>query len=405
MHNRFLKLMISAGERSGDEHATEVLQALFKLSTDHSIIVKGMGGRKLKDAGMELVIDCEKKASVMGFKEVLSSLKDLYRSYKKMESLLSDFKPDALLVVDFADFNMRLVVKAQRLGVKVLYYIPPQVWAWREGRIATIKSAVDKVALIFPFEKSFYKKHGFTNAIHVGHPFVTRLSPEAYKEKRESFLKELGLSLTKKTVAIFPGSRKQEVEKHLSPMLEAIEILRKKGHHIQAVIAKSSSVADKYFAQFLCKTDGIAMAEDRPLDVLGASDVGIIKSGTSVVQAAFFGLPCVMVYKTSSLSATIARLLVSVRDFSMVNLLRKDTIRELLQQEVTGENIAGEIEQLLFDQSYQKKVTEGLKEVVLSLSTFDQDVDLLKGATSASERTAKILLDLMHRETDANEKH
>lgn len=386
-----MKLAISVGELSADEHAAEVVAAL--KSQIPNLEVRGMGGRNLRAQGVDTFIDSESEASVMGFKELFGSFRKVIRAFKEMESLLKEWKPDALLVLDYADFNMRLASKAKKIGVPVIYYIPPQMWAWREKRVETMKLNVSRAALIFPFEKDFYSLRGYQNTRYVGHPFFSRLKDQSVK--RATVRKVLGYKDQDKVLVIFPGSRTSEIEKHVDVIKETINILRGKHDDIVPVIGVASSLSEKAEAvlQNLKTSEGIELYNGDSFDLLCAGDAGIIKSGTSNLQAAFAHLPFVMIYKASIVSELIARIVVPTRTFSIVNVIRERTVPELVQRDCNPKNLALECEKLLYDSLKKREMLNAFEEIINLLSTFE-DVPEFVGTNAPAERVARMILNV-----------
>lgn len=384
-----MKLAVSIGELSADEHAAEVVEALKGI--DQELEVQGMGGRNLRRVGVRTLVDSEKEASVMGFKEVLGAGAKVFRSFSAMESLLKEWKPDALLLLDYAEFNMRLARKAKALRIPVVYYIPPQMWAWREGRVELMKRYVDLAALIFPFEKEFYRARGYEDTRYVGHPFINRFKDRL--KRRETTRSTLGLKDKDKVVAIFPGSRASEIERHVNVVRKAVSILRERHENLVPIIGVAQSLKEgpKKILSELERNDKIVLYGGDSFDLLAAGDSGIIKSGTSNLQAAFAELPFVMIYKASIVSEIIARILVPTRVFSIVNVLRSETVLELVQGRCTPEAISDETEKLLFDSSSRNEMLQGFKKIVQDLSSFEKAPEFERSLTVA-DRVASMVV-------------
>jgi len=383
-----VKLAISVGELSADEHAAEVVAAL--KSQIPTVEVRGMGGRNLRAEGVDTFIDSESEASVMGFKELFGSFSKVIRAFKEMELLLKEWKPDALLLLDYADFNMRLADKAKKIGVPVVYYIPPQMWAWREKRVEEMKRNVSKAALIFPFEKDFYSRRGYQNTRYVGHPFFSRLKDRT--TRRTTLRKTLGVKDSDKVLIVFPGSRTSEIERHIDVIKETIDILRKDHNDIVPIIGVASSLSEKA-EKHLLNLDGIELYKGDSFDLLCAGDAGIIKSGTSNLQAAFAHLPFVMIYKASIVSELIAKALVPTRTFSIVNVIQKGTISELVQRDCNPKKLAIECEKLLYDSSVRHEMLNAFEKLISQLSSYE-DVPEFAGTNTPAERVAKIISNL-----------
>jgi lipid-A-disaccharide synthase len=343
-----MKVVFCAGERSGDEHAAKVLNALRNKIRFDSI--SGMGGRALSSLGMSLVVDIEHGASVMGITEVLKTLKTHLKNLNLMKEHIRSTKPDVLVLIDYAEFNTILAKYAHSIGIKTYYIIPPQVWAWRKYRVKTLRRVLSGAALLFPFEEKFWEME---QAKFHGHPLVSEITPTQNKlELRE----KLGLPTSGKLLALFPGSRRQEIESHLS----LFESVTKKLSGIVPVVAKTKALKSI--------PNGWIGCED-PINLLRAADVGIIKSGTSNLQAALAELPFVMVYKTSRLSELIGRLMLNIPQYSIVNILKPNTVKELVQDEANTESLVTEVNRLL--ESDNQRMILDFREIRQSLGVGD----------------------------------
>lgn len=335
-----MKIVFSAGERSGEEHGAKVLRELISKTKIESL--SGMGGQLLSSLGMQLVVDIEKGATVMGIGEVLKTLGIHLRNLASMKEHISSSRPDILILVDYAEFNTLLAKYANKLGIKTYYIIPPQVWAWRKGRIKTLKKVLNGAALLFPFEENFWDMR---EARFLGHPLVTEITPVSDKLELR---KKLGLPLKQKIIALFPGSRTQEIKKHL-PLFENVV---KRLKDVVPVVAETNALTSL--------PDGWLATKDS-INLLRAADVGLIKSGTSNLQAALTELPFVMVYKTSKLSELVGRLMLSIDQYSIVNILKPGTIKEFVQDNTSPEIIYSELQNLL--DSDNTKMKSDFKEI------------------------------------------
>lgn len=389
-----MKVLISAGELSGDEHGAPLVAALRRLSPQ--LEIKGMGGRNLARAGIELLVDAERAGSVMGFSELLGKISSVWQAFGTMRRALAEWKPDALVIINYSDFNLALAKRAKKLSIPVLFYIPPQVWAWRSGRVETMKKVVDKLALIFPFEKKFYQDRGVTSAVYVGHPLTESMAARKLsKAERDAFVvEELKLDPARPIALFFPGSRRKEIAVHLLPMVRGFAQLRVKRPEVQGVIGLASENYRDYIYTLLRDANidsaGISIVQTDSLKLLQTADAGIIKSGTSNLQAAYCGLPFSMLYVASAFSAFLVRRFVSLKSFSIVNILRPGTITELLQDRANPDNVAAELERLLFDQGERDKMSRAFYEIRESLSGADT-LPTFADCGSPSERTARLV--------------
>ena len=390
------KIAFSAGEISGDEHLSEILKSLKLKYPDAEF--RGLAGPKVRALGISTELALEDYASVMGFADVLKAAPKILSALSWFKKTFSVWKPDLLVVVDYPDFNLRLAKIAKAAGSKVFYYIPPKIWIWRAGRIKKIKKFVDKVALIFPFEKEFYQKLGYQKTTYVGHPFHESLkkeeNAEAEKLKRTEFLKSLRIDPEKPVIAFFPGSRASEINRHWPGMVAGLNALAKRIPDIQILLSVTPAVKN-LINQHLQQTSlNCICIEGKNLEILRYADLGFVKSGTSNLQAAFYELPFVMYYKASLLSEMIVRCFIKIRAFSMVNIIRPGTVVELLQGWAPPESIADELEGLIRDHKKIKEVKDGLKEVHNLLSSSEQ-LAIFENCDKAAERAAHLAAELL----------
>lgn len=394
-----LKVAISAGELSGDSHASKLVEALRHFSPE--IELRGMGGRNLKAANVELVVNSEKSAGVMGITEIFSKLGVLAFAFRRMTNLLKSWRPDLLIIVDFPDFNLRLARYAKRCGIPVLYYIPPKVWAWRESRVRYIKRYVDMVVSILPFEREFYERHGFNRITYVGHPFTDDMSryarESASTEGRKEFFSKLKVDSEKPIIAILPGSRSFEVKRHLEVALRGVKLLRENHPQVQVVVSIAPTIkAEKVNALLPKEFRGVSWLDfyqGSSHELMCYADVGLIKSGTSNLEAAMCNLPFVMFYKVSAFTEQILKRLLKIKQFSLVNIIRPDTVTELVQHDLNPQKIAFELDALLFNPAQRTEVETGLAEVRSQLH-YDGNPEAFTGCTTAASRAAKLSLEI-----------
>ena len=386
------KILISAGETSGDEHGAAFVAALRKIAGP--VEIRGMGGKALRQAGVTLDVDAEKAGSVMGFAEVLGSLKQIHKSLQTMKGCLESWKPDALVLIDYPDFNLRLAKFAKAHQIPVFYFITPKVWAWRSGRVKTIAETIAHAAVIFPFEPEFFLKHGFARSTFVGHPFAQ--NPDYHRataDERADFLKLHGLDPSFPTLALFPGSRRGELNFHLPIYAEALALLRRKHPEVQALIAVARAFSKQEIIQRWKIEDRVAIVPDSALQVLRCADAGLIKSGTSNIQAALTELPFVMCYKASPISEWIGKRFIPISEYSIVNILKPGLVRELVLKQFTPEIVAEELASLLFDQQRRAQLITGFREIKSRLSTSASHPGFRDGM-SPYERAAVLLTSL-----------
>ncbi len=387
-----LKLVISAGEASGDEHAAKVLKELAKAFPD--LKARGMGGTALRSAGAETLVDSEKEASVHGFAELLGSLGKIFRSLAAMKQLLREWEPDLLIVVDYQDFHFRLIRTAKKLGIPVLFFISPSVWAWRKGRIKLVEKYVDRMAVIFPFEQGFYEKHGCFKTSYVGHPFAEEFALEPPDSSgRRKLKRDLGFS-EEPLMAIAPGSRKAELELLLPNLSQAIWQFQEKHPEVQFALPVAPGIDQSLLTSLLGKDSPVVLFDREAKELYLAADAGLIKSGTSNLIAAFSGLPFSMIYKAKGITPFIVRKFVSIQEYSMVNIIRPGSIREIVQEELQAEVLSDEMEKLLFQEEYREEIVRALKEAREALFSYDKKNSSFHENQSVYERVALLAREL-----------
>lgn len=336
------KVMLVAGEASGDARGAELVRILRQRSP--SVELFGMGGANLRDAGMKVAYDIAKVAGV-GIWEVIGNLRRLWQAYRLLRRLLRERTPDLLVLIDFPEFNMRLARAARRRGVAVLYYVSPQVWAWRRYRIRKIASRVDAMAVVFPFEADLYRSFGMKEVAFVGHPLVDAVSPA--KDRAES-LRDMGLDHGKLTVALMPGSRTKEVASLTGPMIEAAGRLARE-RDVQFVLIRASTIERGDLERALAGAPvPVRIADGDGYDALAAADLVWVASGTATLEAGLLRKPMVIAYRLSPLSYWLGRLLVRVDHIGMVNIIAGErVVPELVQDEVTADRIVAETRRML----------------------------------------------------------
>jgi lipid-A-disaccharide synthase len=356
------EILIVAAEASADLHAARALEELSRLRP--GIRAFGVGGPRLRAAGLETLFPAE-DLNVMGFAEVLPKVPRILAVLRGIRRAAEERRPKVALLVDSPDFNLRLAKHLKRLGVKVVYYVSPMIWAWRRGRARKIAKVVDRMLCILPFEERFYEGTG-VSARFVGHPFAERALPG----DAASYRAALGLPSGRTTVALLPGSRRSEIARILPAMLEAAERIKLLHPDVQFVIPVASTLSEESLRPALALHSGldVRLVAGRADESVGASDAALVKSGTSTLESALMNRPMVVVYKMAWISYWIARLLVRMSHFALVNILAGRTVvPELLQQEASPERMAAEIESLLSDPVARRAQLDGLLEVRRSL--------------------------------------
>jgi len=374
------RVMVSCGEASGDLYAGALAAEILRQAPGST--VTGFGGERLRQAGGELLGDYRGFA-VTGLVEALRVLPRSYAMYRRLVAHARALRPDVFVAIDFPDFNFRLAAAIRRLGVPVVYYIGPQLWAWRPGRIRTMARVTDLVLPIFPFEPAIYERAGIPVEF-VGHPLVDLIRVSA---ERQPFLAGLGLNPDAPTVALLPGSRPNEVRAILPVLAGSIDHIVARVPAAQFVVARAPKLADELFAPLQAAHAPVRLVEGRTDDVLHASDVVITASGTATVQTALHERPMVIVYRLSPLTYRLGRRFVSVDTFGMANLIAgRRVVPELIQEDFTPERTAEEALAFLTDPARAAAAREGLREVRRKL-----------GEPGASARAARAVLEVAAR--------
>ena len=355
--------MISCGEPSGDLYAGALTRELRRL--DPSTVVTGFGSERLRSAGAELVADF-KGLSVTGLLEVARVLPRTYAVYRQLAGVAAATRPDVFVAIDFPDFNFRLARRMKKLGIPVVYYISPQLWAWRPGRLKTMRQIADKVLVIFPFEEAIYRRAGVPVEF-VGHPLFDVSQPP---EPRASFLQRVGLDPARPTVALLPGSRANEVNAILPGLLAAARLIRERTPATQFVLARAPHVADELLAGAREPQANIVIVDGRTDDVLAAADVALLASGTVTVQAAIHECPMVVVYRLSPVTYRLGRPFVHVDTFAMANLVAgRSIVPELIQDAFTPDAAASQVITLLENREAVARMRADLREVKQKLGS------------------------------------
>jgi lipid-A-disaccharide synthase len=372
-----MRYYIIAGEASGDLHGSNLIKEIKKIDTIASI--RCWGGDLMQQAGGELVKHY-KDLAFMGFLEVLSNLGTIMKNLRFCKDDILRYNPDSLILIDYPGFNLRIAQWARKQGIRVIYYISPQVWAWKENRVKSIKESVNKMLVILPFEKEFYKKWNY-EVEYVGHPLIEVVG----NAKSDAFgihpATDSPLN-QKNIIAILPGSRRQEIEKKLPLMLEASN--RFPDYHF--IVAKASSIEDSFYEELMRAYAKVRSVRNKTYELLRVAKAGLVTSGTATLETALFGVPQIVCYKGSNISYQIAKRLVKIKYISLVNLIMdKPVVKELIQNDLTVENIHQELDRLLNDQS--------------ALQTMKQDYQelwkLLSEDGHASAKAARIIVDFM----------
>lgn len=342
-----MKYYIIAGEASGDLHASNLISALKKQDAEADI--RAWGGDLMEEQGAKLVKHYRDLA-FMGFVEVLFNLSKIFKNLRFCKSDILSWQPDVLILVDYPGFNLRIAEFAHKKEIKVVYYISPKVWAWKKSRVFTIKKYVDIMITIFPFEKDFYAKYDYP-VVYVGNPLLDELSK--VKINSETFRKEQCLS-DKQIIALLPGSRKQEITKMLEVMLDVVDSFSE----YQFVIAGAPSIDDEFYQEIVGKKD-VSFVKNKTQELLSVSTAALVTSGTATLETALLNIPEVVCYKGSTISYQIAKRIVDIPFISLVNLImEKEVVRELIQGELTRENLEAELNKILPDGEKREEILD-----------------------------------------------
>lgn len=343
-----MKYYIIAGEASGDLHGSNLVKELHKI--DGQANIRCWGGEKMENAGATLVKHYRDLA-FMGFAEVVKNLPTILRNLKDCKKDIAAFKPDALILIDYPGFNLRIAKWAREQGLNVIYYISPQVWAWKENRVKAIKRDVDKMLVILPFEKAFYKKWDF-EVEYVGHPLVEVI--DSFKSQHATMDSEPeGISKDKPIIALLPGSRQQEISVKLPIMLE----VAREFPQYRFIVAKAPGLPVTFYDNLMKPYSNVEAVENKTYDILNRASAALVTSGTATLETALFEVPEVICYKGSNISYQIAKRLIRIKFIGLVNLIMdKEVVKELIQNNLTSQNIAAELTLLLEDREKQQQL-------------------------------------------------
>jgi lipid-A-disaccharide synthase len=368
---------IIAGEASGDQHGAKLVEAMRKRNS--ALFFCGIGGPALRQAGVRILVDAS-ELTVVGITEVFSKLPGILKGMGIIKKLLKSLKPDLLILIDFPDFNLHLAAAAKKTGIPVLYYISPQIWAWRRGRVKRIGRLVDHMAVILPFEQQFYTDNNVA-ATFVGHPLLDTILPAADQVFAPGVEGQT-------TIGLVPGSRDNEITRHLPVMLAAADILKDRLKHARFIISHAPSVERRQIegivAEHPCRMD-VEIISDGVETVFARSDVIVAASGTVTLQAAIHGTPMVIIYKVSPISFMMARALVRVPNIGLVNLVAgKQLVPEFVQDAAGAQNISAALVDMLAD----RVQLNDLKKQLFALRQ-------VMGGAGASDRVAQLALGML----------
>jgi len=393
-------VMIIAGESSGELYGSLLAKELIKKSDN--IQLTGIGGERMKETGVELISSI---SDAFGLTEALKSLKKLKRAYNNSLSTIKTRKPDVLVLIDYPDFNLKLAKEAKKLGIKILYYVSPQVWAWRRGRVRKIAEIVDMIAVILPFEEKIYKDAG-VRCEFVGHPVMEEIEEVSnlYFEKNQSlsfsidagfrnfFKTSIGARTDSQLIALLPGSRPHELEKLLPLMIDIVKKFKSDTNifsksKFQFCMPLAPNVDENRYSILLdeLKNEGVLISKGNSVKVLASSDIAVVASGTATLQTALLEVPMIVVYKLSPLTFFLGKKIIRVSHISLVNILsgNKDVVKELLQDNANPAEVLKELKRIIFDTTYKNEMLNNLRKI-----------KSLFAGKKPSERVADIVLEL-----------
>lgn len=377
--NQEKTVMIIAGEASGDMHGATLVREMLKCNP--ALKFYGIGGNKLRREGVELLADAADMA-VVGLTEVIFKLSGILKIMTLMKKSMDERRPDLVILIDYPDFNLPLAKAAHKRGIKVFYYISPQVWAWRRGRIKQIKKTVNKMAVILPFEVETYREKGF-EANYVGHPLLDMVKTNSSKQDSR---KKNGLAEDKITIGILPGSRMSEIKKLMPELVRATQILKREIPDAQFVLPLADTLDETIITEYISGADvQIKIISGHTYDVITCCDLVLVASGTATLETALLGVPMIVIYKISALSYFIGNLIIDVKNISLVNIIAgKTVVPELIQSEASGAQIAAEALSILKNRNKRQEMINGLQSIRSRL-----------GEPGAARRAAQIAIDML----------
>ncbi len=373
-------IMIVAGEASGDMHGADLVMEMLRI--DPSLIFYGMGGNKMQEAGVKLLVHASETA-VVGLTEVISKFGTLFRIIRRVKKSLDEMKPQLVILIDYPDFNLNFIATAaKKRNIKIFYYISPQVWAWRKSRITKIKRLVDKMAVILPFEVDTYASKGFA-VDYVGHPLLDLVKPAYCKQESQELF---NLDESKTTIGLLPGSRLSEVVKLLPEMLKAAEILTKKMPNVQFILPLANTLDKKIVDDIISGfCINVKVISGQTYEAIYCCDLAIVASGTATLETALLRVPMIIIYKISALTYFIGKFIVHVNNIGLANIIAEKTVvPELIQEDACGNRIASEAIDILTN-------AERKQEMIKELAAIRSKL----GDPGAARKTARLAYDML----------
>ena len=385
-----LRLMIVAGEPSGDAHAAALVRAIREGTPGHKLEIFGATGALMREAGVESIVRSD-DLSILGLAEIAGGLPKFWRAFKALKQTAIERRPNAVILVDWPDFNFRLARALHRHGLRIIYYISPQLWAWRSHRVRNIRRDVDLLLAILPFETGWYEKRGVKHVEFVGHPLVGEVNP---RYGRDEFCRRNDLDPARPIIALLPGSRRKELQRILPAMLDAASLILREQPETQFVLALAANRTRDEAAAIIEATAGqnsqlarhISLVQNETREALVAADAAAVASGTATLEAALIDTPFVIVYKESFLNWHILGSLIKTEHFGLINLIAEERlVTELIQNDLTGERLAEELRKLL-NRERNEEARKRLTEAAAKL-----------GPSGASSRAAHAILSALQR--------
>ncbi len=373
-------VLIVAGEASGDAHGARLVTAVHQK--DPTVNFYGVGGSNMREAGVDIHVDAAELA-VVGLWEVIAHRKVIFAALDKLKQQLKSLPPDLLLLIDYAEFNLKLAEYAKSMGVKVLFYISPQVWAWRQGRVNKIRNCVDTMAVIFNFEKEFYLKHNVPSK-YVGHPLSHEVKASC---DRDTFLQKNNISPSHPVLGLFPGSRKSEIKRLLPIILKTAEILKQQDPRLEFLLPLASTLTEQDLAPFLSNSSlDIHIIKDDAFNVMNACNAIVTVSGTVTLEIALIGTPLIIINKVSWLTYLIVKRMIKIPYIGLCNIVANKMIaEEFIQQDANPKKMAQALSVLLNDKDRNKKTRDELGlihqlliEAPVDISISDLTLEMLK---------------------------
>jgi lipid-A-disaccharide synthase len=382
------KIFLSAGEASGEHYGTLLIPAIRRLIPDAQFF--GLGGQRMEDLGFRRIVRAEDVA-VMGITEVIRHMPRIYGEYRKLKASIAAERPDAAILIDFPDVNLSLAKHLNRAGVPVIYFVSPQLWAWKKYRIREVQRYVDRMLVIFPFEERFYRERQ-VEATFVGHPLAELPLPTV---SRETFARESGLDPSKGWIGLLPGSRAKEIRLNLPEMLRAAQLLSQNEQRYEFLLPLASTLTEAHRAEvrtMLPKEIKITVTNDARA-TLHHARASIVASGTATVEAAIIGNPFLVVYRVSPITYAVAKRVVDVPHVAMVNLIaERRAVPELIQGDFTAENVVSHLQPLLEDESARTAMQSSLKAISDMLKAEGTD----DPEATAIDRVARVTSQMLH---------